>query len=251
MKEKVFDKEEYVFEGMVSISAVLNSELGARKITKVLFDKEKVRSKKKQLDYLTAMSKLHGFDIEFVDDTALSSVTVGTTHGGIIAYCTERKIEEISENDIKDGGFYVYIEGIEDPYNFGYAIRSIYASGADGVILSPRNWMTSSATVCRASAGASERIPLYTAPDDLAQLFKNKGYKIACAGIRDSVSAYDADLKKPLLLIVGGEKRGISSGLLQNADTVVRLEYGREFMQSLSAASAAGILAFEVLRQNR
>lgn len=251
MKEKVFDKEEYIFEGMVSISAVLNSALGERKITKVLFDKEKVRSKKKQLDYLKAMSAVHGFDIEFVTDDTLSSLTVGTSHGGIVAYCTERQINEISEKDIKDGGFYVYIEGIEDPYNFGYAIRSIYASGADGVILSPRNWMTASATVCRASAGASERIPLYTAGGDLVGAFKNKGYKIACAGIRDSVSAYDADLKKPLLLIVGGEKRGISSNLMQSADTVVRLEYGREFMQSLSAASAAGILAFEVLRQNR
>jgi 23S rRNA (guanosine2251-2'-O)-methyltransferase len=85
----------------------------------------------------------------------------------------------------------------------------------------------------------------------MINIFKEKGYKIVCAGIRDSVSAYDADLKKPVLLIVGGEKRGISSSLLQNADTVVRLDYGREFMQSLSAASAAGILAFEVLRQNR
>lgn len=251
MKEKNFTEEEFIFEGMVSVSAILNSEIKGRKITKVLFDRDKLRSKKKQLDYLKAMSQIHNFDIELTDGATLDSVTVGTTHGGVAAYCTSRQINEITKDDIKDGGFYVYIEGIEDPYNFGYALRSIYASGADGVILSPRNWMTAAATVCRSSAGASEKIALYTSADGMIGCFKEKGYKVVCAGIRDSVSAYDADLKKPVLLIVGGEKRGISSNILQNADTVVRLEYGREFMQSLSAASAAGILAFEVLRQNR
>ena len=251
MKEKVFDKEEFIFEGMVSISAVINSEIKGRKITKVLFDKDKIKSKKKQYDYLRAMSDIHGFGIELTDEKTLDTLTVGTTHGGVIAYCTDRNIVEITESDIKEGGFYVYIEGIEDPYNFGYAVRSLYASGVDGVILSKRNWMTASATVCRASAGASERCPLFTCSDGMVSIFKSKGYKVACAGIRDSVSAYDADLKKPLLLIVGGEKRGISSELMHNADLVVRLDYGREFMQSLSAASAAGILAFEVLRQNR
>ena len=251
MKEKIFDKEEFIFEGMVSVSAVINSEIKCRKITKVLFDRDKIKSKKKQYDYLRAMSSIHGFDIELTDEKTLDSLTVGTTHGGVIAYCTDRKIEKITKNDVKDGGFYVYVEGIEDPYNFGYAMRSLYASGVDGVILSPRNWMTAAATVCRASAGASERCPLFISNDGMINIFKEKGYKIVCAGIRDSVSAYDADLKKPVLLIVGGEKRGISSSLLQRADTVVRLDYGREFMQSLSAASAAGILAFEVLRQNR
>ena len=143
------------------------------------------------------------------------------------------------------------IEGIEDPYNFGYALRSIYAAGADGVILTMRNWMSAAGVVCRSSAGASEMLDIYCEEGTTAaDIFKDKGYKIACAGIRDSVSAFDADLKKPVFLIVGGEKRGISASLLAKADTVVRLDYGREFNGSLSAASAASILAYEVLRQN-
>ena len=80
--------------------------------------------------------------------------------------------------------------------------------------------------------------------------FKECGYKAVAAGIRDSVSAFDADLKRPVFLIVGGEKRGISRAVLDECDAVVRLEYGREFRASLSAASAASILAYEVLRQN-
>ena len=59
-----------------------------------------------------------------------------------------------------------------------------------------------------------------------------------------------ANLKKPLFLIIGGEKRGISASTLSLADQRVCIEYGRPFAASLSAASAASILAFEILRQN-
>jgi 23S rRNA (guanosine2251-2'-O)-methyltransferase len=80
--------------------------------------------------------------------------------------------------------------------------------------------------------------------------FKKRGYKVVCAGIRDSVSSFEADMKNPIYLIVGGEKRGISASILAMADEVVRIDYGREFPLSLSAASAASMLAYEVLRAN-
>ena len=56
---------------------------------------------------------------------------------------------------------------------------------------------------------------------------------------------------RPLLLVVGGEKRGIKKRLRPELDLIVRLDYGREFGEALSAASAASVLAFEALRQNR
>ncbi|MGM9625986.1 MAG: 23S rRNA (guanosine(2251)-2'-O)-methyltransferase RlmB, partial [Eubacteriales bacterium] len=152
-----------------------------------------------------------------------------------------------------ENGFCVMLDGIEDPYNFGYALRSLYAAGTDAVILPPRSWMTAAGVVCRASAGASERFPLYAAQNtrEAVDCFRAAGYKIICADIAHSVSVYDADLTRPLLLIVGGEKRGISRAVLDCADSVVRLDYGRAFDGALSAASAASILAFEVYRQNR
>ena len=87
--------------------------------------------------------------------------------------------------------------------------------------------------------------------EEAVALLKSIGYRVVCAGIRDSVGLYDASLQKPLLLIVGGEKRGISASLLAEADEVVRIDYGREFRGSLSAAAAATVIAFEVLRQNK
>ena len=84
----------------------------------------------------------------------------------------------------------------------------------------------------------------------LRGLYKDFGYRIACAAIPDSVPCFEADLTLPLLLVIGGEKRGISSKLLQIKNLNVRIPYGTEFMGSLSTSSAVSILAYEVLRQN-
>jgi 23S rRNA (guanosine2251-2'-O)-methyltransferase len=158
----------------------------------------------------------------------------------------------LTAKDIRPDRFYVYLEGIEDPYNFGYAIRSLYAAGVSGIILPPRNWMSAAGVVARASAGASESLPIFEAEgEDAVKLFREVGYSILCAGIRDSVSVFDEEFPYPVLLVVGGEKRGISRALLDSADRIVRIDYGRDFSGSLSAASAATVLAFEIYRQNR
>lgn len=242
-----------ILEGMTSISALLNAgEANDRKIEKVLIDRSKRKSKAAQIGYLTAKSYELGFPVEFVDADEIDRLSVGNTHGGILAICTARTIPTLSVEDIRPDSFYVYLEGIEDPYNFGYAIRSLYAAGVSGVILPPRNWMTAAGVVARASAGASECLPLFQAEgEDAVRLFREAGYTILCAGIRDSVSVFDEHFPYPLLLVVGGEKRGISRTLLDAADHIVRIDYGREFSGSLSAASAATVLAFEIFRQNR
>ena len=87
--------------------------------------------------------------------------------------------------------------------------------------------------------------------ENAVKLFREAGYSILCAGIRDSVSVFDEKFPYPVLLVVGGEKRGISRTLLDAADRIVRIDYGRDFSGSLSAASAATVLAFEIYRQNR
>lgn len=253
-KEREKFADSLVFEGMTSISAVINSpSSNGRKIRKVLYDASKERSKAKELAFLRHKAAELDFELEAVTDEEIDSLTIGSSHGGIIALCGARVIPSFSSSvaDVKPDGFYVMIEGIEDPYNFGYALRSLYAAGADGVILSPRNWMGAAGVVARASAGASEMIPMYVDDDSsCVEIFKGLGYKVICAGIRNSVSIYDADMKKPVFLIIGGEKRGISSSLLEKADSIVRIDYASGFRGSLSAASSAAIIGFEVMHQN-
>ena len=242
-----------IFEGMTSISAVINSpSSNDRKISKVIYDAGKEKSKFKELAFLRHKADELGFSLLPSTSSEIDSLTIGNSHGGIIAICEERTIPRLDISYIKRDGFYVMLEGIEDPYNFGYSLRSLYAAGVDGVILNERNWMGAAGVVARASAGASEMLQMLIASgEDAAETFKKLGYKIICAGIRNSVSIYDADMKKPVFLIIGGEKRGISSSVLKHADQIVRIDYDSKFKGSLSAASSAAIIGFEIMHQNK
>ncbi len=242
-------------EGMTSISALIKAiEAGTneRKILKIFFDREKCKSKRAELGFLRAKSVQLGFEIELVSAEEIQQISIGTTHGGVLAECTPRNLPELESSFIKENGVYFLLDGVEDPYNFGYAVRSLFAAGVDGLLLPPRNWMGAAGVVARASAGASERMNIFVGdPTNAVKLMKEKGYRVICAGIRDSVSLYDAELSGPLLVILGGEKRGISRALLDEADQIVRIDYGSDFGGSLSTSAAAAVFAFEILRVHR
>ncbi len=245
-----------VMEGMFSIRAILRAAedgINDRRIEKILFDREKKKSKAKELSYLKAKSAELGFAIEFVDSEAIEEIAIGSSHGGIIAVCTDRRIGGIHELKIRENGFYVMLEGIEDPYNFGYCLRSLYAAGVDGILVGERNWFSAAGVVCRASAGASELFEIASGdPCEMIDAFRENGYTIIAADkTEDAVPVYDTAVARPVLLVVGGEKRGITRAVLEKCDKVVCLDYGRRFGAALSAASAASILAFEIFRQNR
>lgn len=244
-----------ILEGMSSISALIRgieSGRNDRRIVHVFFDETRSKAKKRELGFLTAKSKTLDFDIIFTSSADIQSKTTGNTHGGIIAECTERTLPALAVEHIKEGGVYFILEGVEDPYNFGYALRSLYAAGVDGLILGERNWMGSGGIVARSSAGASELMDMYVSDAASAiELFKSRGYSVICGGIRDSVSLFDVELKKPLLVILGGEKRGISRNILDMSDRIVRIDYGNDFSGSLSMAASASVFAFEIMRYNR
>lgn len=243
------------FEGMTSISAVIKSIRSGdsnRKIFKIHFDEKRMLQKARELHFLKTAANDLKFELIPTVADEIDEMTSGNTHGGFVAVCSKREFPTLNDNFLTNGDFFVLIDGIEDPYNFGYSIRSLYAAGADGIVLPQRNWMESSSTVARSSAGTSELAKISISDSyDAVKLFKEKGFEIVCAGIRDSVSLYENSFDNPLLLVIGGEKRGISRKILDLADTTVRIEYAREFMGSLPSASAVSVIAFEIARQRR
>ena len=130
-------------------------------------------------------------------------------------------------------------------------LRALYAAGADGLIVRPRNWLSAAGVVARASAGASEWIPTAIAETalDAADYFRGRGLAVACAATEDAISIYEADLAGPLFVVIGGEKRGITRSFLAQADLRLAIPYARDFDQSLGTTAATAILAFEVMRQ--
>ena len=195
-KEEVKFQDSLCFEGMTSIRAIIegiDSGINDRKISKILFDADKKDKNIKTLGYLMAVSNVYGFELIESNAEKLDEIALGNSHGGIIAMCEGRTIPYLSDTifdkSIKKNGFYAMIQGIEDPYNFGYALRSLYAVGCDGIILGERNWMSAAGVVCRSSAGASELFPVFKCDEiEAAKLFKKSGYNIVCADERVSVT---------------------------------------------------------------
>lgn len=244
-----------IMEGMISfrsVVAAIRSGISDRRIEKVFFDRDKRVKNSRHLSYIIAMSHELSFDLEFADRETIDQMSNGSSHGGIVTICTKRHLKPIEAGDIVRSGVYYILDGLEDPYNFGYSLRSIYASGADGVIIPERQTLDSAATISRSSAGASELLPIYTCKrESVIAMFKEVGYTAAAADLEDATTMWDSDLRAPIVAVIGGEKRGISADIADMCDIRVSIEYGRDFQLSLSAASAATLLSFEILRQNR
>lgn len=247
-----------VLEGMVSIRSLLEARKEGRndrKILKILYNRDRLKKIGKEIAFLRHEGERSEFTVEGIGPEEIEAVALGTSHGGILALCSERTIPPLTSlapERIPKNGFFVMMEGIEDPYNFGYALRSLYAMGATGVVLPPRNWMSAAGVVARASAGASELFDLYIAgPEEAAAYFKKRQYTIVCADANTENNIEDTPIPFPVFLLIGGEKRGNSANSMKMADKIVRISYGRPFAAALSAASATTILAYEIARQNR
>jgi len=240
--------EDALLEGFISVSAALQG--GHREVRGLLLRASKSDGQTRHLEQLARAARV---PIERVSDDAIEAQAGGRTHGGILARVGPYQFAAL--DTLAAGNpcpFAAMIDGIEDPFNFGASVRALYAAGADVLVLRPRNWLSAAGTVARASAGASELIPTALAETaaDAAAFFRAHGLAVACATEeRGSVSLYEADLTVPLFLLLGGEKRGITRSFLDQADLKLRIPYGRPMPHSLGTASAAAVLAFEIMRQ--
>lgn len=238
-----------VLEGLIAINAAL--EAGSREVRALLIRRDK---RDPSIERTAQRARAVGARVERVTAGAIAEKAGGQTHGGVIALVGPRRFVPLDELVAdKECPCIVMLDGVEDPYNFGDAVRSLFAAGIDGVVVRPRNWTTAAGVVGRSSAGASERMPMAVAETahEAAAFFRERGLAVACAVKRNAIPIYEADLARPLFLIVGGEKRGISRALVDQADLLIQIPYGRAFAASLGTASATAVVAFEIARQRR
>ncbi len=235
-------------EGFISVLAALQG--GHRQVHAIQLRTGKEDSQTRRLQLLAQKLDV---PVRRVSAGEIEQLAGGKTHGGVLAQAGPYQFMALDTVTAgKSASFVAMIDGVEDPFNFGSSVRSLYAAGADSLVLRPRNWLSAAGIVARASAGASELIPTALAETaaDAADFFRTAGLLIACATDEPgSVSLYDADLTRPLFLLIGGEKRGITRSFLDEADLKLRIPYGRSLPHSLGTASATAIIAFEVMRQ--
>lgn len=248
------DTEHAHLEGFISVTAALQG--GRRTVQSILLNAGREDGQTRQL---TRLAKQAGVPLSRVSADEIEARAGGKSHGGVLAEVgpyqftpLEELLTDAPAAPLIAMPFIAMIDGVEDPFNFGQAVRALYAAGADGLVLRPRNWLSAAGVVARASAGASELIPTAVAEtaEDAAAFFRERGLQIACASdAPGSRPLYDTDLTGPLFLLVGGEKRGVTRSFLASADLKLRIPYGRPATHSLGTAPATAIIAFEVLRQ--
>lgn len=234
-----------IFEGALSVKAVINGH--KRKVDCVIIDKNKHT---KDSNYIKKICKINDIKLELDDLANIQKIAQGKTHGGIIAIAGERQYQPLDALLTKQS-FICLLEGIEDPFNFGYILRSLYSAGCSGVLCNKRDWQQAQSVICKSSAGASELISICQSDDLGADLRYLKGQGIEClAAYRNNAVSYLAkDYTKPVLIAVGGEMRGLSKEVLNEMDGFIYIPYANDFRNALNASSAASVIAYEVLRQ--
>ena len=234
-----------VLEGIISIQAAIKA--GKRKIITVYADKDKYEKRDRKTTRFISFLKKSGVNYKLCERSFINDITSGETHGGFAAIVSERTYTDFNDyiQSMSNAGFAVYLDGVEDPFNFGYSIRNLFAFGCRTFIVPKRNWMNAASTVAKASAGASELCDICIAPDDdkALKIIKSNGVHVVCAGLSPNsipVSSFSCD--KPFILFIGGEKRGISKTFFENANTIVHIPYSNPDAEySLPTASCAAI----------
>jgi 23S rRNA (guanosine2251-2'-O)-methyltransferase len=252
-----------LLEGEISVMAALSAR--HRNVHRIVLSSDKPREDVRALEALARAARVN---VERASREQVDALAQGKTHGGVVAEVGERRFLSLEEllprlmahsghkppalSPEGRGGLVVMLDGIEDPFNFGQAVRALYAAGVNGLVVRPRNWMSAAAVVARASAGAIELMPTALAddPQTAAAFFQQRGLLIAVtARDRRAVSIYDTDLTRPMFLVIGGEKRGISREFMAQAGLLLKVPYRRKFPHSLGTAASAAVIAFEVMRQ--
>lgn len=243
-------QDQAILEGALSIKAALSARSRAIHTLYTARDRRDYENVQ-----LIKLAEAAGATIEWVSRARIDELASGTTHGGLLALAGPRRYLSLAELiPAATTPFIAMLDGIEDPFTFGSALRSLYAAGADGVVMRPRNWNSAAATVARASAGASELLPMALAEEakEAADLYRAKGLAIAIAMKgKGALSLYAADLTQPLFLLLGGERRGVQRSFVTHNDLMLEIPYGRSFAQALGTAAATAVISFEVLRQRR
>lgn len=195
-----------------------------------------------------------GTPIKYVTKERLDQMSETGRHQGVIAAAAAYSYAEVSDilQKAKDKGeepFVLLLDGIEDPHNLGAIIRTANQAGAHGVIIPKNRAVGLTATVAKASAGALNYTPVakVTNLGQTIEELKKEGLWFVCADM-DGTSMYELNLKGPIGLVVGAEGDGVSRLVREKCDMTAQIPM-RGDIDSLNASVAAGILAYEIVRQ--
>lgn len=228
-------------EGRISVLAALQAR--KRRFQMVLVSS--ALHEEKAAD-VTAAAALLNVPVKRVENAELDAMAGGVTHGGILALAMPKQPTPFAEilstmQEVRSGALLLLLEGVEDARNLGYTLRSAEAMGVHAVLVKKHVWDFDGGALSRSSSGAFERLAvarLDRERDELAEL-KKRGLRLwgCIAGVRTLL--WQADLTGPVVLAIGGEKRGLSAAVREECDGFLQIPMlGAGTSLPLSHASA-------------
>ena len=199
-------------------------------------------------------AKKHDCIVQFVKKERLDQLSETGHHQGVIAYAAAYEYAEVEDilalaREKKEPPFIFQLDNIEDPHNLGAIIRTANLAGAHGVIIPKRRAAGLTATVARTSAGALNYTPVAKVTNlaNTIEELKKEGMWFVCADMGGEVM-YDLNLKGSIGLVIGNEGEGVSRLVKEKCDYIASIPMKGD-IDSLNASVAAGVLAYEIVRQ--
>ena len=192
--------------------------------------------------------------VKYVSKEKLDSLSEHGRHQGVVAIAAAYEYAQMEDlfqkaEEKGEAPFFVLCDEIEDPHNLGAIIRTANLAGAHGVIIPKRRAVGLTGTVAKVSAGALYHTPVVRVTN-LARTIeelKKQGMWFVC-GDMDGQQMYDLDLTGSIGLVIGNEGNGVSHLVREKCDFVASIPM-RGDIDSLNASVAAGVLAYEIVRQ--
>ena len=196
----------------------------------------------------------HGTPVKYVSRERLDQMSSTGKHQGVIAYGAAYEYAQVEDilQAAKEKGeppFLFVLDNIEDPHNLGAIIRTANLAGAHGVIIPKNRAAGLTATVAKTSAGALNFTPVARVTN-LARTMeelKKEGIWFVCADM-GGTRMYDLDLTGPIGLVIGNEGEGVGKLIRKSCDLTASIPMKGD-IDSLNASVAAGVLAYEIVRQ--
>ena len=199
-------------------------------------------------------AKKHDCIVQFVKKERLDQLSETGKHQGVIAYAAAYNYAEVEDilaiaREKNEPPFIFLLDKIEDPHNLGAIIRTANLAGAHGVIIPKRGAAGLTATVARTSAGALNYTPVAKVTNMAATIeeLKKEGLWFVCADMGGEMM-YNLNLKGAIGLVIGNEGEGVSRLVREKCDYIASIPMKGD-IDSLNASVAAGVLAYEIVRQ--
>lgn len=192
--------------------------------------------------------------IDYVSKERLDQLSETHAHQGVIAQVAAYDYSTVDEilaraEEKGEAPFLIILDNVEDPHNLGAIIRTANLAGAHGVIIPKRRAVGLTSTVAKTSAGAINYTPVAKVTNIVRTIeeLKEKGIWFVCADMGGE-TMYDLDLTGPMGLVIGNEGEGVSRLVREACDFTASIPMKGD-IDSLNASVAAGVLAYEIVRQ--